>query len=60
MRGHGTSVTVSAVKVGGRSMPAGVSAMATALSTVTAAMSSTRIHWRRHCQKSRHHKRSKS
>jgi hypothetical protein len=49
---------ISAPNVAGRGMSATVSSMATAIATVTTAMSSTRVHRRRYCQKSRHHKRS--
>jgi hypothetical protein len=50
---------VSSPNMGRRGMSATVPAMATAMSAMTAAMSSTGIHWWRDYQKSCHHKRSK-
>jgi hypothetical protein len=56
----GTETSVSTPNMAGRgmssdSMPTSV----TAVSTMTPAMTSTGIHWRRNCQKSCHHQRSK-
>jgi hypothetical protein len=55
-----TETSVSTLNMAGRgmssySMPTSV----TAVSTMTPAMTSTGIHWRRNCQKSCHHQRSK-
>jgi hypothetical protein len=50
---------VSSPNMGRRGMSATVPNMAAAISAMTAAMSSTGIHWWRDYQKSCHHKRSK-
>jgi uncharacterized protein YggE len=54
-----TKAMMSALNMGGRGMSATVPTMATAMFAVTAAMASTSISRRHHCQESCHHKRSK-
>jgi hypothetical protein len=53
-----TKAMMSALNMGG-GMSATVPTMATAMFAVTAAMASTSISRRRHCQKNCHHERSK-
>jgi hypothetical protein len=53
------NASVSALNMASRGVSDSMPAMATAMSAVTTAMSSTSVHWWRHYQKSRHHKRSK-
>jgi hypothetical protein len=54
-----TETSVSALNMASRGMFDTMSTMVTAMSAVTPAMTSTGIHWRRNCQKSCHHERSK-
>jgi uncharacterized protein YggE len=54
-----TKAMMSALNMGGHGVSATVPTMATAMFAVTAAMASTSISRRRHCQKSCHHERSK-